>query len=124
MTTDEPNIKLTYFVNEIEEDDNDINIDDFLVEIENKQLIDELKFPQIINYTENYTVKELFIICEYYGFSKDLKSNKCNKEEIIQFLVEFERNPNNSDIVFRRQNLWFYINELKNDKIMKKYVLW
>lgn len=124
MTTDEPNIKLTYFVNEIEEDDNDINIDDFLVEIENKQLIDELTFPQIINYTENYTVKELFIICEYYGFSKDLKSNKCNKEEIIQFLVEFERNPNNSDIVFRRQNLWFYINELKNDKIMKKYVLW
>jgi hypothetical protein len=124
MTTDEPNIKLIYFVNEIEEDDNDINIDDFLVEIENKQLIDDLTFPQIINYTENYTVKELFIICEYYGFYKDLKSNKCNKEEIIQFLVEFERNQNNSDIVFRRQNLWFYINELKNDKIMKKYVLW
>jgi hypothetical protein len=124
MTTDEPNIKLTYFVNEIKEDNNEINIDDFLFEIENKQLNDELAFPQIINYNVNYIVKELFIICEYYGFAKDLKSNKCNKEEIIQFLVEFERNPNNSDIVFRRQNMWFYINELKNDKIMKKYVLW
>jgi hypothetical protein len=124
MTTDEPNIKLTYFVNEIKEDKDEINIDDFLFEIENNQLNYELAFPQIINYNENYIVKELFIICEYYGFAKDLKSNKCNKEEIIQFLVEFERNPNNSDIVFRRQNMWFYINELKNDKIMKKYVLW
>jgi hypothetical protein len=124
MTTDEPNIKLTYFVNEIKEDNNEINIDDFLFEIENNQLNDELTLPQIINYNENYIVKELFIICEYYGFAKDLKSNKCNKEEIIQFLVEFERNQNNSDIVFRRQNMWFYINELKNDKIMKKYVLW
>ena len=124
MTTDEPNIKLTYFVNEIKEDNNEINIDDFLFEIENNQLNDELTLPQIINYNENYIVKELFIICEYYGFAKDLKSNKCNKEEIIQFLVEFERNQNNSDIVFRRQNMWFYINELKNDKFMKKYVLW
>jgi hypothetical protein len=124
MTTNEPNIELTYFFNEIEEDNNEINIDDFLFEIENIQLNYELTFPQIINYNDNYTIKELFIICEYYGFAKVLKSNKCNKEEIIQFLVEFERNPNNSVIVFRRQNMWFYINELKNDKIMKKYVLW
>jgi len=33
----------------------------------------------MINYNENYTVKELLIICEYYGFAKDLKANKYNK---------------------------------------------
>jgi hypothetical protein len=85
---------------------------------------DDLIIPQIINYRENFTVKELLLICDYYGIAKELKSNKCNKCEIIEFLVIFESNPMNSDIVFKRQNLWFYINELKNDKFMKKYVLW
>jgi len=85
---------------------------------------DDLIIPQIVNYHENYTVKELLLICEYYGVAKELKSNKCNKNEIIQFLVIYESNSMNSDIVFKRQNMWFYINELKNDKFMKKYVLW
>jgi hypothetical protein len=84
---------------------------------------DELLIPQIIHYKENYTVKELLLICEYYGTAKELKAQKCNKDEIIQFLVLYESNPNNSDIVFKRQNMWFYITELKNDKFMKKYVL-
>lgn len=85
---------------------------------------DDLIIPQIINYNENYTVKELLLICEYYGVAKELKSNKCNKHEIIQFLVIYESNPLNTDVVFKRQNMWFYINEIKNDKFMKKYVLW
>ena len=85
---------------------------------------DDLIIPQIVNYHENYTVKELLLICEYYGVAKELKSNKCNKNEIIQFLVIYESNSMNSDIVFKRQNMWFYINELKHDKFMKKYVLW
>lgn len=78
----------------------------------------------MINYKENYTVKDLLLICEYYGFAKDLKNKKCNKDEIVQFLVIYETNVENIDIVSKRQNLWFYINELKNDKFMKKYVLW
>ena len=31
---------------------------------------------------------------------------------------------NNSYIVFKRQNMWFNINELKKDKFMKKFILW
>jgi hypothetical protein len=81
---------------------------------------------QMINYHENYNVKDLLLICEYYGIAKELKTkkNKCNKDIIIHYLVEFESEPNNNDIVFKRKNMWFYINELKNDKFMKKYVLW
>ena len=85
---------------------------------------DDLTFSQIIHYNENFTIKELMIICEYYGISKDLKANKSTKEVIVHFLVDFESMPSNEEIVSTRKNLWFYINELKNDKFMKKYVLW
>ena len=124
MSIDGQNIAITYFMDELENNNSEIDIAELLYEIENTELDDEMIIPQIINYDENYTVKELLLICEYYGFAKDVKSNKFNKEEIIHFLVEFEKNSNNSDIVFRRQNMWFYINELKNDKFMKKYLLW
>lgn len=125
MSTDEQHIAISYYVEEIEkEEENDFNIDELMAEFENTELQDELTIPQMINYNENYTVKELLLICEYYGFAKDLKNNKYNKEQIIDFLVTFESDTNNSDIVFKRQNMWFYINELKNDKFMKKFVLW
>jgi hypothetical protein len=124
MSIDGQNVSITYFMDELENNNSELDIEELLYEIENTELDDEMSIPQIINYNENFTVKELLLICEYYGFAKDVKSNKFNKEEIIHFLVEFEKNPNNSDIVFRRQNMWFYINELKNDKFMKKYVLW
>ena len=127
MTPDEQNIAISYYLDENEnekESEEEINIEDLMAQFENTELNDELTLPIMINYNENYTVKELLIICEYYGFAKDLKANKYNKEQIINFLVTFEADPNNSDIVFKRQNMWFYINELKNDKFMKKFVLW
>jgi hypothetical protein len=77
-----------------------------------------------VDYKINYTVKELLLICEYYGISKELKINKCCKDVIIQILVDFESNPLNNTIVLRRQEMWRCINILKNDKFMKKYVLW
>ena len=125
MTSDEQDIAISFYVQEIEqENENNFDIDELMAEIENTDLNNELTIPQMINYNENYTVKELLLICEYYGFAKDLKNNKYNKEQIIDFLVIFESDINNSDIVFKRQNMWFYINELKNDKFMKKFVLW
>jgi len=107
-------------------DSDELDLTELLNEIGKTDITydDDLIIPQIVNYHENYTVKELLLICEYYGVAKELKSNKCNKNEIIQFLVIYESNSMNSDIVFKRQNMWFYINELKNDKFMKKYVLW
>ena len=49
---------------------------------------------------------------------------KCNKEEIINTIVLFESNPDNYNISCRRKKCWFYINELKNDRFMKKFILW
>jgi hypothetical protein len=111
--------------NNSENSTTDFDINELLLQIEDQQLYNnEMALPQIINYNENFTVKELLVICDYYGFLKELKTNKCNKDQIIEILVNFENDPINNDIVFKRQNLWFYINELKNDKFMKKYILW
>lgn len=111
-----------------EEDDTyrecgEINLDyvnDFLSEVE----VEDLRIPHILDYAENYTVKELILICDYYGFSKEIKANKLGKDLLIQCLVDYELDLVNSIIVEKRRNMWFFINELKNDKFMKKYVLW
>ena len=125
MSSENPNIEITYCINEDDKIHNEFNIEEILNQLNNTEHNnDNIFMPYIINYNENYTVKALFLICEYYGIARDLKNNKCNKEQIIYFLIEFERNPLNADIVFKRQNMWFYINELKNDNFMKKYVLW
>ena len=71
-----------------------------------------------------YTLKELFKICDYYGFAKELKTNKCNKKEIIHYLIEFENDYNNIEIIHKRKNMWFYMNELKKDPLMKKFIIW
>ncbi len=125
MTNNKDNIEISYYIDEIENNENNnFNIEEFLKEMDQTDINDELLVPHMLNYSENYTVKELLLICEYYGFAKELKNTKCNKNQIISFLVIFEADPNNEEIVFKRQNMWFYINELKSDKFMKKYILW
>ena len=70
-------------------DSDELDLTELLNEIGKTDITydDDLIIPQIVNYHENYTVKELLLICEYYGVAKELKSNKCNKNEIIQILV-------------------------------------
>jgi hypothetical protein len=77
-----------------------------------------------IDYDTNYNVKQLLTICDYYGLLKEVKINKFKKPELILFLLDFEENMENSLIVYKRKQLWYFIEELKNDKFMKKYILW
>jgi hypothetical protein len=83
----------------------------------------DIMYPEIVNYKINFTVKQLMQICEYYGISKNMKSAKANKDEIINNIVLFENNPENYSIVIKRKLMWYYIEELKSDKFMKKFVL-
>ena len=76
------------------------------------------------NYIENYTVKQLMQVCEYYNISKEVKSFKYKKQGIINYLLIFENNIENFDVVMKRKQFWYYITELKNDKFMKKFVIW
>ena len=77
-----------------------------------------------IEYKINYNVKNLLLICEYYGIAKELKVQKFCKEMIIYFLVDFENDPLNNTIVLQRKKMWHCMNMLKNDKFMKKYIIW
>ena len=76
----------------------------------------------VFNYNLNFSVKQLLQICDYYGIAKTMRQQKCNKDEIIMMLVDFEESEENCEIVTRRQLLWYYVNELKNDSFMKKYI--
>ena len=109
--------------------ENNTDLTNFLDEFDFSNEINDLNNDGIIevmhvDYKINYTVKELLLICEYYGLAKELKIQKCCKDIIIHVLVDFESDPLNNTIVLRRQEMWRYINILKNDKFMKKHVLW
>ena len=74
---------------------------------------------QELHYNENFTVKQLNKIAEYYEISK----RKKKKYELIEEIVLFENNPNNHEIVSRRVMLWEYIEEIKKDKYLSKFLI-
>lgn len=97
-----------------------LNVSDLLGEYDAQS--EDCRMSQILNYQLNMTVQQLMRICNYYGISKGL--NKCAKDVIISILVDFELHDENATIVSRRRLMWFYIEELRNDKFMKKHVFW
>ena len=113
------NIILSGLLDEI---NNDIEFDfaNQMYNLTGKELFDAM----CSEYKINYTVKGLLLVCDYYGLAKEMKLHKYNKDEIINVLVHFENDPINDDIFMKRQSMWYYIDKLKNDKFMKKYVLW
>lgn len=109
------------FNNELEtimKEINDNSFDDYNF---NEQ---SLLITKALDYDMNYNVKQLLMICDYYGLSKEVKINKLKKQEIISFLLDFEENIENTLLVYKRKQLWYFMSELKNDKFMKKYILW
>lgn len=71
-----------------------------------------------LEYDENYTMMELKRIMEYYGLLKRRK----NKATIIEELIMFETNIQNQIIVSRRRRLWHYMEEIKIDNYLSKFV--
>jgi len=114
---DNKNDKVIDINNEIE------NILKSSIEI-NSNFFDETIFNNQSYYTEECTIKELLKICKYYGIDKNIKSTKCKKQDIISAIIFFENLPENFEIVFQRNKMWTYINELKMDTKMKQYILW
>ena len=75
-------------------------------------------------YYEAHTIKELMKICEYYDLAKNVKNAKCKKQDIVATIVFFEAQPENQEIVNKRNKMWAYIKELANDQKMKPYLIW
>jgi hypothetical protein len=75
-------------------------------------------------YENEYTVKDLMKICEYYKISKNIKTSKCKKPDIISTIILFESLAENQNVVYKRHQMWAYIEALSKDSIMRKYILW
>jgi hypothetical protein len=71
------------------------------------------------DYLNNYTVKSLGQIMDYY----ELNKKNLKKDEIVQILVIFESEPQNEPLVEKRLRLWENIKELKKDKYFSKYII-
>lgn len=70
-------------------------------------------------YDENYTKKQLETIAHYYSLS----TRKKRKTDMIQDIILFENDPTNETITNKRKLMWFYLNELNNDRFLKKYII-
>ncbi len=98
-----------------------------------KTKIMSIKTPEIVNYEEEsmqkymllnyeydeYKKKELEKICDYYEISK----RKKRKEDLIQDIILYELDIINEEIVQRRKTLWFYMEEIKSDNYLKKFLI-
>ena len=72
-----------------------------------------------INYSTNFTRKDLDRIADYYSIQKRKKL----KDELIQEIILFEMEPENIEIVYRRKKLWSYMDEIKDDKYLRKFLI-
>jgi hypothetical protein len=75
-------------------------------------------------YNEEYKIKDLMKICQYYGIAKNIKSSKCKKSDIVSTIVYFENCSENYDVVEQRHKMWAYMTELLEDPKMKCFLLW
>ena len=72
-----------------------------------------------IDYQTNYLKKDLERIADYYEISK----RKKRKEQLAEDIVLFEQDPANIEIVFQRKKLWSYVEEIKCDKYLSKFLI-
>ena len=72
-----------------------------------------------VDYFENYNLKLLYHIANYYNIPK----KKLRKEELIQLIILFENDPDNTLAVYNRKRFWHYLHELKTDQYFGKFII-
>ena len=81
--------------------------------------IDDNLMSQHIDYFENYNLKQLHHISNYYNIPK----RKLKKDELIELILQFENNNDNLLIVYNRKRFWHYLQELKTDSYVSKFII-
>jgi hypothetical protein len=67
----------------------------------------------------NYIKKDLEKIADYYEISK----RKKRKDELVEVIVLFEKDPVNIQKVYQRKKLWKYMEEIKKDKYLRQFLI-
>jgi hypothetical protein len=83
------------------------------------KILDDDVSAQHVDYSENYTVKMLSHIANYY----DIPKKKTRKDELISMIVDYENNPEKSIQVYNRKRCWHYIQELQEDSYFGKFII-
>lgn len=107
-------------IDDIMQEFQSLEVGEIVPSYENYQLDTDSCMAQIKNFELNYTTKQLALIYEYYGLGR---TTKMKKLEVIQSIVFYECVPENIDMVERRILLWEYMCELKDDPLLKKYII-
>ena len=118
---------INYEIHEQEEEEPDQEFDEdiqkLLLEFEEMEISDIMNDDElcvaILEYETNYNVKQLQLICEYYS----IKTMRLKKNELIVQILLFENSLENVEIVAHRREMWNYMNELKKDKVLKRFLL-
>lgn len=130
MCTHSTNMNIQFLLEESDNNDDTMIdpsfYDTLLQEFDSKNQIFENDdiFSTMKHYDLNFTLKQLLLICEYYGLLKEIKINKLKKQDIIEQLILFENNSDHVDIVTTRKKLWRYLTDLKKDKMMQRFIIW
>ena len=90
----------------------------------NSSIEDELSYmdtsiAQKIDYNLNYTLPMLQHICAFY----EIDYKRVKKQFLISKLVDFEMDSTNIEKVQERKRLWYYMQELKENKYLSKYII-
>ena len=103
------------FFSELDLDDED---DGFHNNMNDELNDDDNLIAQHVDYFENYTLKMLHHIVNYYEIPK----RRLKKEELIELIIQFENESENSLNVYNRKRCWYYIHELQNDTYFGKFI--
>jgi len=100
-----PDLEIQYIYDDGDDDATILGMDDYLA--------------SELDYQTNYIKKDLEKIADYYEISK----RKKRKNELVEEIVLFEKDPVNIQKVYQRKKLWRYIEEIKKDKYLRQFLI-
>jgi len=117
---------LTFSIHETcnkENDGAEVTYEDLVKEVNVMEMVAEVSMDDFValevDYETNYIKKELDHIANYYEISR----RKKRKRQLVRDIVIFEKNPANIELVYRRKKLWSYIEEIRSDKYLSKFLI-
>ena len=106
------------FANKVNKNNNELDEDEEDEDDEDEDEDEDTELDQLSLFDKSS--KQLAIICEYYGLLK----SKLKKQDMIEKILNFENDTLNKTTMKTRYKIWKIMDKLKQDKVMKKYIIW
>lgn len=115
---------VSYDIIEKNNDREKINIDEIIGLVNNNSITNadmnmDTMIASEIDYSNNYNIKSLGKILDFYGICK----RKLRKDEMVQSIILFEMELCNYELVEERKRLWLNFQELKEHSFFNKFMI-